>query len=147
MNATVYDTEKKGAGLQHNLKEQRAHLIATAKADLLGTRAVGTHNLIKIPKGKMLVGGKMVVLTAATSAGAATIQIKVGTVALTSAIAKADVTANKVIPLVVPAAGGDVYAADADMTIDLVVAVAALTALKVLIIPEFIDINSTMTRG
>ena len=147
MDATAYETEKKGAGLQHNMTEQRAHLIDTAKTDLLGTRAVGTHNLITIPKGKMLAGGKMVILTAATSAGAATVQIKVGSVALTAATAKADLTANKVIPLVVPAAGGDVYAAAADLTIDMVVAVAALTAFKILIFPEFIDIKSTMTRG
>lgn len=147
MNATVYETEKKAAGLQHNLKEQRAHLIDTGKTELLDLRTVGTHNIIKIPKGKMLTGGHMVILTAAASAGAATAQLKVGAVALTSAIAKADLTANKVVPLVVPAAGGDVYAADADKTIDLVVGTAALTALKVLVFPEFMDINTTMTRG
>lgn len=147
MNATVYETEKKAAGLQHNLKEQRAHLIDTGKTELLDLRTVGTHNIIKIPKGKMLTGGHMVILTAAASAGAATAQLKVGAVALTSAIAKADLTANKVIPLVVPAAGGDVYAVDADKTIDLVVGTAALTALKVLVFPEFMDINTTMTRG
>ncbi len=89
----------------------------------------------------------MIIETDGASGGAATVQFKANSVNLTSATAIADMTAKTVIPLVPPASGTDLYAKDAALTIDMVVATAALTALKYVIVPTFLDIDACLTSG
>lgn len=97
---------------------------------------VATHNfkdaagnVAKIPAGSMIVGGGLAVPTAVTSGGSATVQVKVGSTNLTSAIGKAALTANSghnLDQVTNAAATGLLF--NADTSIDYAVGTAALTA-------------------
>lgn len=110
---------------------------------LADIRAVGTHNLIKVPKNKALIGFKIIVLADVTSAGAVTLQVKHGVANITSAIAKASLVKGVVFNY--PSQSIVTWNETADTTIDVIIGTAALTGGKVLLIPDLIDISEIVT--
>lgn len=144
---TAKATLVKGVNSLNNFTRSEAHLIDGSEH--AGILTVATHNLFVIPKGNMLTGLKVVALSAVTSDGSATVQFKANinstAEAIHTAIAVANLAAGDVHVLPVAAIKG--YDADHDTTIQLTVAVAALTALKVLVVAEYIPVVEFMTAG
>lgn len=144
---TAKETIVKGVNSPNNYIRSEARLIDGAEN--AGLLTVETHSLFVIPKGNMLTGLKVVALAAVTSDGSATLQFKakIGAAAeaVHTAIAVADLAKGDVHVLPVAAIKG--YDADADTTIQLTVGVAALTALKVLVVAEYIPVVEFMTAG
>lgn len=145
---TAKETIVKGVNSPNNYIRSEARLIDGAEN--AGLLTVETHSLFVIPKGNMLTGLKVVALAAVTSDGSATLQFKAkigdaaeavnGTAIAVANLAKGDVH-------VLPVAAIKGYDADNDTTIQLTVAVAALTALKVLVVAEYIPVVEFMTAG
>lgn len=144
---TAKETIVKGVNSPNNYIRSEARLIDGAEN--AGLLTVETHSLFVIPKGNMLTGLKVVALDAVTSDGSATLQFKakIGDTAgaIHTAIAVANLAKGDVHVLPVAAIKG--YDADADTTIQLTVAVKPLTALKVLVIAEYIPVVEFMTAG
>ena len=116
-----------------------------------GIESVETHNLVPIPVGKALVGGYAVVYTAVTSDGSATVQFTVGSETLTGALPKADLAKGDVIRLSVgdkeDTAGAGTYAHTTADTLDWIVGTAALTAGRVILYLDFVDVSDATTNG
>lgn len=144
---TAKETIVKGVNSPNNYIRSEARLIDGAEN--AGLLTVETHSLFVIPKGNMLTGLKVVALAAVTSDGSATLQFKASinstAEAIHTAIAVANLAKGDVHVLPVAAIKG--YDADNDTTIQLTVAVAALTALKVLVVAEYIPVVEFMTAG
>jgi len=144
---TAKETLVKGVNSPNNYIRSEARLIDGAENS--GLLTVETHSLFVIPKGNMLTGLKVVALAAVTSGGSATLQFKASisdtAEAIHTAIAVANLAKGDVHVLPVTAIKG--YDAEADTTIQLTVAVAALTALKVLVVAEYIPVVEFMTAG
>lgn len=144
---TAKETIVKGVNSPNNYIRSEARLIDGAEN--AGLLTVETHSLFVIPKGNMLTGLKVVALAAVTSDGSATLQFKANigdaAEAVHTAIAVANLAKGDVHVLPVAAIKG--YDADNDTTIQLTVGVAALTALKVLVVAEYIPVVEFMTAG
>ena len=144
---TSKDTLVKGVNSEVNYVRSEAHIIDGTENS--GVLAQDTHDLFVIPAGNALVGLKVVALADTTSSGSATVtfKAKVGTetaTAVGSAIAKANLATGFVQNLSVATLA---YSATADTKIEMTVGTAALTAVKLLVIAEYIPINMFMTAG
>ena len=146
---TTKDTLVKGVNSENNYIRSEAHILDGVENP--GILAADTHSLFKIPKGNALVGLKVISLATATSGGSATVQFKtkVGTASAEaingSAIALAKLAAGEVHNF--NAAAIVTYSATADTTIQMTVGTAALTAVKLLVIAEYIPVDMFMTAG
>lgn len=122
------------------------HLVDVKQ--ISGLEAIGAHDLVVIPVGKALVDAKLIILTDAASAGAATVKMSLGTFDATAAIALADLTAGSVIDLMSGAtATCKGYAKAAAFNVKMTVAVADLTAFKFLLVTKTIDMDEVLTNG
>jgi hypothetical protein len=144
---TTKDTIVKGVNSENNYVRSEAHILDGTENS--GILAADTHDLFVIPKGNALVGLKVIALSSTTSGGSATVQFKakVGTetaTAIGSAIAKANLAAGFVHNLAVATLA---YSATADTTIEMTVGTAALTAVKLLVIAEYIPVDMFMNAG
>jgi len=146
---TGKDTVVRGVNSPNNYIRSEAHLIdGTENAGVL---AADTHSLFKLPKGTMLTGLKICALGNTTSAGSATLQFKakIGTAAAeainASAIGKADLQAGDVV--CIPVDKIKTYDTDNETVVQLTVATAALTALKLIVVAEYIPVTEFMTAG
>ena len=144
---TTKDTLVKGVNSMTNYTMSEAHLIDGTENS--GILAADTHSLFVIPKGNMLTGLKIVALAATTSSGSATVQFKAsinGTAeALHTAIGKADLAAGDVVVIPVEKIKG--YDPDYDTIIQMTVGTAALTAVKLFIVAEYIPVYDFLTAG
>lgn len=144
---TGLDTTVKGVNSTNNYIRSVAHIIDGGENP--GILAVDTHSLFVIPKGNALTGLKIIALADTTSSGSATVQFKAsinGTAeAIHTAIGKADLAAGDVSVFDVLKIKG--YDADYDTIIQMTVATAALTAVKLLVIAEYIPVTEFMTAG
>ena len=112
--------------------------------------AVGTHNVIALPRGEAITKIRIVALDATTSGGSATLQFKVafGEVAEnvgTSAVAIANLAAGDVYDFAVNGIKG--YEAESGAVIQLSVGAAALTGMKLLVIVETIPVVDFTKQG
>lgn len=146
MDATTILQKAKAGYVFQNIKEARVFNIGFADAGLAGIKAIGTHDMVDLSKGEAVVGGRLIMLEPVTSAGAATMKIQVDAEDLTSALAIADMVAGEVVDFDLTAGKGS-YAAAADVTVDMVIAVAAITAGRFIMQLDVIDVNSLITRG
>lgn len=147
MDVTKIIAKSKPGYVFQNVKEGQIYNIGVDDAGLSGIKAIGTHELVTIPKGKALVGGNIIVLTGVKSAtDAATIKIQINGEDITTAATVDQFPVGAVVSLdltgIVSA-----YAASADITVDLVVAVEALTAGRFIAELDVMDIDSMTTRG
>lgn len=144
---TSKDTRVKGVNSPNNYIRSEAHLIDGSEN--AGILAADTHSLFIIPKGNMLVGLKVLALGTSTSEGSATAQFKAGinsvSEALHTAIGKADLAAGDVV--VIPVEKIKAYDPAYDTVIQLTVGTAAFTALKLLVVAEYIPVVEFMTAG
>ena len=144
---TANDTLIKGVNSFRNYLQSEAHLIDGG--EYAGILATGTHDLFKIPAGNMLVGLSIVALGDTASSGEATVQFKakIGSAAenIGDAIGKADLAAGDVVTLTAVKIKG--YNADKDIVIEMTVGVAALTALKLFVIANYIPVEEFTTAG
>lgn len=138
-----------GVNQETQYKKSDAYIIdAAANAGLL---TVATHSLVSIPAGNMVTGVKAVLLGAATSSGSATLQLlaKVGSETAEAfsgtAFAVAAMTAGKVYNL--PISAVTAYSETDATVIQATVGTAAFTALKFMLIVEYIPIVSFLNRG
>jgi len=146
---TSKDTSVKGVNSPTNYIRSEAHLIDGVENP--GILAADTHSLFVIPKGNAIVGLKVVALSDTTSAGSATVtfKVKVGTetaTAVGSAIAKANLAAGFVHNLAVATLAYGSGSSD-DITIQMTVGTAALTAAKLLVIVDTVPVEMFMTAG
>ena len=138
-----------GVNSPNNYIRSEAHLIDGSEN--AGVLAADTHSLFKIPKGNMLTGLKVCALASTTSEGSATVQFKakVGSSAAEAingtAIAKADLAAGDVVCIPVEKIKG--YDASGDTVIQMTVGTAALTAVKLLIVAEYLPVTELLTAG
>lgn len=146
---TAKDTVVRGVNSPNNYVRSEAHLIdGTENAEIL---AADTHSLFKLPKGTMLTGLKICALENTASSGSATLQFKakVGDSAAeainSSAIAKADLQKGDVV--CIPVEKIKTYDADNGAVVQLTVGTADLTALKLLVVAEYIPVTEFMTAG
>ena len=144
---TTKDTLVKGVNSMNNYVRSEAHILDGVENS--GILAQDTHDLFVIPAGNALVGLKVIALSSTTSSGSATVQFKakVGTetaTAVGSAIAKANLAAGFVQNLAVATLA---YSDTAGTTIEMTVGTAALTAVKLLVIAEYIPVHEFMTAG
>lgn len=146
---TANDTVVRGVNSPNNYVRSEAHLIdGTENAGIL---AADTHSLFKIPKGTMLTGLKICALENTASSGSATLQFKakIGSAAAeainSSAIGKADLQKGDVV--CIPVDKIKTYDADTETVVQLTVATADLTALKLLVVAEYIPVTEFMTAG
>ena len=142
--------ETKGPFEFQTLQRDRVVTVGVLDAALAGIEAIGAHNLIEVPTGLALVGAKIVILEDITSAGSATAKFTVGGKDVTAAIAKAKLVQGAVINLDLDATGDNkAYAFDEEtaVTVDMTVAVAALTGGKFLVYPTYVDIKGVVENG
>lgn len=144
---TTKDTLVKGVNSTTNYIRSEAHILDGVENP--GIMAADTHDLFVIPAGNALVGLKVIALDSTTSGGSATVtfKAKVGTetaTAVGSAIAKANLAAGFVHNLAVATLA---YSGTAGTTIEMTVGTAALTAVKLLVIAEYIPVEMFMTAG
>lgn len=139
----------KGTNSDTNYKQLDAYVVNAAEN--AGILTVETHDLVKVPAGKAVVGITAVLLSDATSEGSATLQFKAkvgsGTAEAVNgtAYAVAAMKSGKVYRLPFQAVSG--YA-EADATvIQITVAGAAFTALKFMLLVETIPLDSFLSRG
>ena len=146
---TGKDTLVKGVNSPNYYVQSEAHLIDGTEEP--GVLASDTHDLFKIAKGNMLTGLKVCALANTTSEGSATVQFKakVGSAAAEAingtAIGKADLQAGDVVCIPVEKIKG--YDAEGDVLIQLTVGTAALTAVKLLVVAEYIPVTQFLTAG
>jgi len=113
-----------------------------------GLNVVGTHNLITIPVGKVVRSAKVIIQTAAASAGAGTVKFSYGATDLTAALALANLGAGIVIDLPLGAAGTvAAYAAAAAFNINMTIGTADLTAFKFYLLLDVVDMNEVINNG
>jgi len=147
VDITAKDTVVKGVNSPNNYIRSEAHLIDGAENS--GILAAETHDLFKIGAGNALTALKVVSLADTTSSGSATVQFKVkigaNAEALHTAIGKADLAAGDVVDL--PVGKIKAYDASNDTVIEVTVGTADLTALKLLVIAEYIPVKAFMTAG
>lgn len=116
----------------------------------LGIDGVGSHAFAVLPKGVAVTQVRIVALKAVTSGGAATIQIaaKCGdanAVALHTAVAKAKLAINNLFASGVTDCAA--YFPDGEVTLQLVVAGAAITAGEILVLVDTVPIKQFLTNG
>ncbi len=144
---TTKDTLVKGVNSMNNYIRSEAHILDGVENP--GILAADTHSLFVIPKGNALVGLKIVALADTTSAGSATVQFKASinsvAEAIHTAIGKADLAAGDVVVADVAKIKG--YDASYDTVIQMTVGTAALTAVKLLVIAEYLPVVEFMTAG
>lgn len=125
--------------------------IDVTKAAFAGIETVETHKLVPIPLGKALVGGYAVVLTSFASTGNATVVFQVGSETLTGTLPKADLAKGDVIRLSVgdkeDTAGAATYSHTEADTLDWVVGTEVLTAGRVLLYLDFVNVLAATTNG
>lgn len=145
---TGKDTVLKGVNSPNNYVRSVAHLIdGTEHAGIL---AMDTHDLFRIPKGNMLKELTVLALGDTTSSGAATIQFKAKTGAAaeavnSTALAIADLAKGDAVAL--PVEKIKAYDPENDIIIQMTVGTAALTAIRILIVAEFLPVAEFMTAG
>lgn len=144
---TTKDTLVKGVNSTTNYTISEAHLIDGVENP--GILAADTHSLFVIPKGNMLTGLKVVALDTTTSGGSATVQFKASinsvAEALHTAIGKADLAAGDTVCIPVEKIKG--YDPEHDTIIQMTVGTAALTAVKLFIVAEYIPVYDFLTAG
>ena len=144
---TTKDTIVKGVNSENNYVRSEAHILDGTENS--GILAADTHDLFVIPKGNALVGLKVIALASTTSGGSATVQFKAkigaSAEAIHTAIGKADLAAGDVVNIPVEKIKG--YDGSDATVIQLTVGTAALTALKLLVIAEYIPVKEFMTAG
>ena len=147
VDITGFDTVVKGVNSPNCYIRSEAHLIDGSEYS--GILAVETHSLFTIPAGNALTALKVCALADTASDGSATVQFKAkigaSAEAIHTAIGKADLAAGDVVDLPVVKIKG--YDASAATVIQLTVGTAALTALKLLVIAEYIPVKEFMTAG
>jgi len=124
----------------NSFKKEELYIVDLANSDLSDARKVGTHQVVTIPKGFMLVGGRTAFNRAVTSGGAATVQIKFNGSNLTKAFAIADMTEGKGFAFDLVAGINSKVIADS-ATVDIVIAGADLTDGEFGIVLELTDTN------
>jgi hypothetical protein len=144
---TALDTVVKGVNSEKNYIRSEAHILDGVENP--GILAADTHSLFVIPKGNALVGLKIIALGDTTSSGSATVQFKASinsvAEAIHTAIGKADLAAGDVSVFDVLKIKG--YDPNYDTIIQMTVGTAALTAVKLLVIAEYIPVEMFMTAG
>lgn len=115
-----------------------------------GLLTAATHSLVSIPAGNAIVGVKVVILTAATSTGSATVKfgLKVGSGSvedITTATAVAAITLGKVFNYSCSAVTA--YSASDATLLQAVVATEALLTLKFQVFIEYIPVAAFSARG
>lgn len=146
MDATDVLVRSKVGYVSQNIKEGLFFNVGVADSGMTGIKAVGTHNLVDLLKGKALVGGRIIFLESMTSTGLAAMRIQVNGADVTATLELASMAAGEVVDFNLTS-GKSVYAVAADMTLDMVVEVAALTAGRFVIQLDVIDIVAATTRG
>lgn len=107
-----------------------------------GATGTDTYVLVNIPKGKAFVGGKVVIIGDATSAGNATLKFTIGSYDLTSsAIALANLKNGTTIDLNAGSTGACKSATD-ETQFKITVGGAAFTSLKFILSLELVDITT-----
>ena len=145
---TAKDTAVKGVNSPSNYTRSAAHLIDGG--EFPGILDVDTHDICKLPAGAAVTGITVISLDSAASSGSATAQfkLKVGdssAEALHTAIGKADLAAGDVAKYSVAKIKG--YEADKEPLLQLTVGTAAFTALKLLVIVDYIPATEFITAG
>ena len=115
-----------------SLAYDTAYVIDSQNPDFVGIETAATHDLVTIPKGDAFLGAKVIVTTAFTSAGSATLRFAINGASLIGVIPKADLTVGEVFDLTLndldATVGLTAYADSADITFDWIVGTATLTA-------------------
>lgn len=147
-DVTASTIRQNGANQDTNYTKTDAYIIDASVA--AGLLTVATHSLVKVPKGNMITGVKVVALDTATSGGAATLQFlaKVGAAAaeaLNSALALAAMAAGKVHNI--PVSSVTAYSGTDETVIQITVGTAAFTALKFMLFVEYIPVTEFLNRG
>ena len=145
---TGKDTLVKGVNSPNNYIRSEAHLLDGN--EFPGILAADTHDLFRIPKGNALVRLTVVALENTASGGSATLQFKAKINGASeavngTAIAKADIAKGDVVVLPVAKIKG--YDRENDTIIQLTVGTAALTALKLLVIADYLPVAEFMELG
>lgn len=144
---TAKDTLVKGVNSMNQYTRYKAHLIDGTEHS--GILASDTHDLFTIPKGNMLTGLKLVAKADTTSSGSATVQFKakIGSTAeaIHTAIGKGDLATGDVFACDVQKIKA--YDPDNDIIIQMTVGTAALTALKLFVIVEYIPVDEFLNAG
>ena len=143
---TVLEKSKPGYAFQ-TLAEQRVYNVGVGDEGMSGAKAVGTHNLIDIAENEAVVGGRIIIEEAFTSAGAATVAVQINSETVIAAQGKAALVAGEVMEFDLTTALIGIYAKGAAITLDWVVAVAALTAGRAIIILDVVNVDQILNRG
>ena len=144
---TAKDTLVKGVNSLTNYTRSEAHILDGSEN--AGILAADTHSLFELPAGSMLTALKVLALDDTASSGSATVQFKAkigaSAEALHTAIGKADLAEGDVVNI--PVEKVCAYDADNPIVIQMTVGTAALTAVKLLVVAEYIPVVEFMTAG
>jgi hypothetical protein len=119
-------------------------------ATLSGIAGTGTHDIIKLDKGDAVVGVRVVALESAASSGAATLQLKLafhGSAANINSSAVALAGLAKGVVQNMPVSGIKSFDSEYEGVIQLVVATAAYTAGKLLLIVDTVPAEAFVVNG
>jgi|GEM_PF-5949816 len=145
MDATSYISRQNAPYQLQKIGNDDLYIVDVTAVN--GLTAIGTHNLVAIPKGKTLKRAQAIILTAAASAGAATAKFAIGANAVTGDIALANLVAGNVIDILPGATGIPAYAAAAAIDLNLVIGTAAMTAFKFALLVETVDMSEVLNNG
>jgi hypothetical protein len=137
-----------GVNSATNYLRQRAYTVDFAT--LSGIAAVGTHDIIKLPKGEALQALRVVAIESAASGGAATLQFKIafnGTAANVNSTAVAVAGLAKGMVQNMPVTGIKAVDSEYEGVLQMVVGSAAYTGGKFLLIVETLPAEAFVTNG
>lgn len=123
----------------HSFGESTTYEVNVAEA---GINAAESYLIAEIPKGKVFVGGTVIVCGDATSSGSATAKFTIGTFDVTSAIGVANLKRGTVIALNAGNTGSCKSTVTQPTEVKLTVGTAPFTALKFIINLETVDVTT-----
>jgi hypothetical protein len=130
-----------GSNSDTNFVVERAYLLDFGINSEVA--AAATHDLVNIPAGEVLVGLKVISVSAVTSGGAATVQFKIGGSAINSnTISLAGLAQGMVHSFAVANINGE-----GEKVLQLTVGSAAITGGKLLLVAETIPAKKFVTLG
>jgi hypothetical protein len=130
-----------------NIKEGQIYVVGVNDSGMSGAKAVGTHELADLEKGNAIVGGRIVILEDMDSADStATLKVQVNGEDLMPATVVTSLVKGEVFAFDLTGGVGS-YAGAAALTVDMVVAVQALTTGKYLLILDIVHADNVLNRG
>jgi hypothetical protein len=141
-------TRVPGVNTATNYVRQDAHVFDFTNLAAVGE--VGTHDVIKLPRGAALQALRVFALDGAMSSGAATLQFKLSVAGTAAAINSSAIALSglaKGMSHNIVASGIKSFDADSEAVIQITVGTAAFTGGKILVIAETIPAIDFVTAG